>query len=242
MSNCTRLLVLTLGVSMSMGFMISAQRTRDAAAGLTDADRAAMQGLVAAYARALGSCAAEEYADLFTPDGSFASGPRGTVAGRSKLIELVQSERHCNDGSARTPRAAPVAVITPSPKGATGTAPVGAGSYYADVFVKTPQGWRFKSRTFISAQEEAAKLMPQDFLEIRRLAGDAGQFEDVYSETPEGTRFRSSGVVITPSPEGIKGRAYLKGGGYYDDVYEKGSHGWRFKSRRYVAAGTAEVK
>ena len=65
-------------------------------------DRTAIQGLVSGYARTLGACAAEEYADLFAPGtGYFASGIRGHIAGREKLIALVKSERHYNWSAAR---------------------------------------------------------------------------------------------------------------------------------------------
>src|SRR5262245_6790925 len=43
--------------------------TRAAVSELTAQDRAEIQQLVASYARALGTCQAEEYADLFAPDG-----------------------------------------------------------------------------------------------------------------------------------------------------------------------------
>jgi hypothetical protein len=48
-------------------------------------------------------------------------------------------------------------VIVPSPEGATGRAflPQNAG-HYDDVYVKTPQGWRFKSREYVAPTEEAA--------------------------------------------------------------------------------------
>src|SRR5438105_10515315 len=67
---------------------------------LTTQDRAEIQGLVARYARALGTCAAEEYADLFAPGGGyFFSSIRGEVRTRETLILLVQSERQCNPAS-----------------------------------------------------------------------------------------------------------------------------------------------
>ena len=63
---------------------------------VTAQDKAEIQALVTAYARTLGSCAASEYADLFAADrGYFASGFRGHVVGRERLIAMVQSERFC---------------------------------------------------------------------------------------------------------------------------------------------------
>jgi hypothetical protein len=208
---------------------------------LTDTDRREIQELATSYGHALGLCAAEEYAALFAaPDGYFASGPRGKVVGRDRLIALVRSERHCNDGSERRPRNLPATnTIEATPEGATGRVVLNnVAGHYEDTYVKSVQGWRFKGRTYISKEEEAAKMSSADFDEIRRLAGnDTGQFEDVYSTTPQGKQFRSAGVVIAPSPEGATGRATLKNdGGLYEDVYERIAQGWRFKSRRYVSA------
>ena len=43
--------------------------------------------------------------------------------------------------------------------------------------MKTPKGWRFKARSVITPQESNARLTAQDFVELRRLAGnDHGQF------------------------------------------------------------------
>jgi SnoaL-like protein len=222
---------------------------------LTDQDRAQIQDLVARYARALGSCAAEEYADLFAPAGGyFASSVRGEVAGREKLIELVRSERQCStptitapnpaNGPANAARRAPTvptAVIEASSDGVVGKVTLGNAGRYDDVYVKTPNGWRFQARDFISGQEEAAKLTGKDFIEIRRLAGnDRGYFDDTYVDTPQGKRFRSAGLVVTASPEGAIGKAYLRNdGGHYEDVYVRSPNGWRFRSRAYVAAPTA---
>jgi hypothetical protein len=125
--------------------------------------------------------------------------------------------------------------------------PTGGGGHYDDVYVKTPQGWRFKSRNVISDAEAAAHLTTRDFVEIRQLAGDDhGHYEDVYGEkgksTPRGmtagpdTRpFRGSGLVMTLTPEGVQGTAYLRNnGGRYDDLYVKTPEGWRIKSRIYT--------
>jgi SnoaL-like protein len=215
---------------------------------LTDKDRADLQDLTARYARALGSCAAEEYADLFAPEtGYFASNIRGEVVGRERLIALVRSERHCTNPAPATsgaapaaPRPAPTVAITASPEGVTGRADLGANvGQYDDEYVKTPRGWRFKSRTVMTAQEIAAGLTVRDVRAIRRLAGsDLGQFDDFYVAGPDGVkRFRSAGVSTGLSSDGVTGRAYLRNnGGHYDDVYVKTTDGgWRFKSRTYVA-------
>ena len=166
------------------------------------------------------------------------------MVGRERLVALVRSERHCtgpNAATANAPRPgnAPTAVIEPSPTGATGIADLGNAGRYEDEYVKTAQGWRFKARTVVSAQEQAAKLTARDFSAIRRLAGtELGQFEDVYVTGTDGVKqFRSSGVSLGLSAEGVTGRAYLKNnGGHYEDVYVRASDGtWRFKSRVHVS-------
>ena len=145
---------------------------------LTPGDRAAIQQLSATYAEVLGACKAEEYAALFTPDGYFASGFRGRVQGREPLIKLVQSERHCIAGTPRTASGVPVMTIEASTEGATGKAMLANdGGAYEDVYVRTPAGWRFKSRTHVTMKELAVRgaaaaapsLSPLDYVEIRQL-------------------------------------------------------------------------
>ena len=134
--------------------------TGAAATMLSEQDRAEIRTLVARYARALGSCAADEYASLFTPDGTFTTdefrgakhreifGPRATLRGRDQLARLVRTEEFCLDGKPRSnaSRPAPTVTIEPAPEGARGSAPLGSGGRYDDVYVKTADGWRFKSR------------------------------------------------------------------------------------------------
>ena len=119
-------------------------------------DASAIQALVSGYARALGECRAEEFADLFAPGtGYFASGIRGQIVGREKLIALVQSERHCTApapaGSAPAPRPGgnngPTVALDVTPAGVRGIADLGGAGQYQDEYVKTANGWRFKSRT-----------------------------------------------------------------------------------------------
>jgi hypothetical protein len=214
---------------------------------LTTQDRADIQDLSARYARTLGTCAAEEYADLFAPDtGYFASNIRGEVVGRDRLIALVRSERQCtnpapasNGAAAPAPRPVPMVTITVTPTGVIGRAELGANvGQYDDEYVKTARGWRFKSRTVMTAQELKAGLTVKDVRAIRRLAGaDLGQFEDVYVAGADGVkRFRTSGVALGLSEDGVTGRASLKNGGHYEDVYVRTPDGgWRFKARTYAA-------
>ena len=235
--NIRVLLVLVAAVVMSAG-EARAQQT------LTTEDRVQIQDLSARYAKALGGCDAEGYADLFVPQtGYFASNIRGEVVGRDRLMALVRSEHHCIGGAPAAnaaPRPVPTVAIESSSKGVTGRADLGNAGYYDDDYVKTPAGWRIKARTVITRQEKDANITVQDTIAIRRLAGtDLGLFDDMYVAGPDGVkRFRTSGVALGLSAEGVTGRALLKNdGGYYEDVYVRTQQGgWRFQSRAYVAA------
>jgi hypothetical protein len=230
-----------------VGAILLVAGTANAQQALTEKDRAEIQELSAKYAKALGGCAAEDYADVFVPEtGYFASNIRGEVVGRERLMALVKSERHCINAAAQAaagPRTVPMVTIESNAKGVSGKAELGAAGYYADEYVKTPKGWRIKARTVITGQEQKANLSVADVTAIRRLAGtDLGLFDDVYVPGADGVkRFRTSGVALGLSEEGVTGRALLKNdGGHYEDVYVRTQQGgWRFKSRVYVAADAA---
>jgi hypothetical protein len=218
---------------------------------LSAKDRADIQDLTARYARALGGCAAEDYAELFAPDtGYFASNIRGEVVGRDRLIALVRSERQCTNpapvNGAPAPgsqRPVPMVAIESTASGVFGRADLGNAGEYDDEYVKTPKGWRFKSRTVMTPPELKAGLTAADTKAIRRLAGtDLGQFDDVYVAGADGVkRFRTAGVALGLSAEGVTGRASLRNnGGHYEDVYVRTAEGgWRFKSRVHVADSPA---
>ena len=99
---------------------------------LSEQDRADIRTLVARYARALGSCAADEYAGLFTPDGTFTTdefrgakhreiyGPRATLRGRDQLAQLVRTEEFCLDGKARSAASRPAPAVTIEPSAGRG--------------------------------------------------------------------------------------------------------------------------
>jgi hypothetical protein len=210
-------------------------------ASISQDDATSIQALVSSYARALGGCHAEEFADLFAPEKSyFASGFRGQMAGRERLIALVQSERHCVAAAGATPAqrpggsSGPTVVVEPTPSGARGVADMGAAGQYQDEYVKTANGWRFLSRTVLIPAERNAGLDAKEMAAIQRLAGPG--LGDYYVPDQNGVkRLKTSGVEIRISDGAVTGRAYLKDGGYYDDVYEKVAPGeWRIKSRTRV--------
>ena len=209
---------------------------------LSEADRSAIQALMGSYARALGACQAEDFADLFVPDtGFFASGFRGHIVGRERLIALVQSERHCipptAGGQARPGGGnGPTVELEVTSDGVRGVASLGTAEYQ-DEYTKTVRGWRFASRTVVIAPEKAAGLDASGMLAIHELGGGAA-LGDYYEADRSGVRrFLTSGVRISVSGAEVKGRAFRRDGSHDDQVYEKVASGqWRVKSSVHVAA------
>lgn len=131
------------------------------AGGLTVEDHLAIQQLVARYAYALDQNAdnGAAYADLFTDDAVFRQ-PR--TEGRANLAKLASSAPH---GPNYVRHFITNHVIEATPDGATGKqylvvadiresgqpGSIFLGGQYEDVYARTPQGWRFKARTFISS-------------------------------------------------------------------------------------------
>jgi hypothetical protein len=242
-----RITLLALTV-LAATWPIAAQRSSSGA--LTAPDREALEQLSARYALALGSCNAEAYADLFAaPDGWFASASRGRVQGPAKLAELVRSyDCVYSEAGVAPPHAPGVEVpyrldIRAVAGGAEGTIYV-KGGFYTDAYVKTPRGWRFKTRTVITNTEHAAKMSAADFDAIRRVAESAGgPYADVYEPAEGGWRFKSAGVAVQPTATGAAGIAYPpKGGGRYEDTYARTASGWRFQSRTFVPAAADDPR
>ena len=214
---------------------------------LTPQDRAEIQDLTARYARALGSCAAEEYADLFAPEsGYFASNIRGEVVGRERLMALVRSERHCTTPPANAgaqagtaPRPVPTVAIEISSTGPIGRADLGAAGQYDDEYVKTAKGWRFKSRTVMTGPGAQGK--PDRSGRQSHSPPGRNRPRTVRGRVRRRGRRREAlpcvGRGARAVAEGVTGRAYLKAnGGHYEDVYVRTPEGgWRFKSRVHVA-------
>ena len=130
---------------------------------LTAADYVEIQQLVARYAYAVDTHAdnGNAYADLFAPDGVFG----GTTTGREALAKLARSTQADRGGPAYTRHYLTNVIIYPTPEGARGSqylvaldvsegggsagakpSSVVHGGRYDDLYVRTPDGWRFKSR------------------------------------------------------------------------------------------------
>jgi len=149
---------------------------------LTALDYFEIQQLVAKYARAIDTCSNNgyDYADLFTPDGSFVPSfngkPLAPIQGRERLAEvsgggsrgcknvgwIVQGVRHLYVNH----------IITPTADGASGVVDmlmIGLGGdpnkieydgYYEDTYVRTAKGWRFKQRVHHALLREGNRVTP----------------------------------------------------------------------------------
>ena len=127
---------------------------------LTAEDYAEILQLYFQYPLLLDSGDGEGYANLFTEDGSF--GDR--VVGREALIEFATREPRAIRHAPLTP------IIIPTAEGARGIvmnlfidvsqspAVITRVSQYTDTLVKTPGGWRFKTRV-----NGTANLLDPDF-------------------------------------------------------------------------------
>jgi hypothetical protein len=136
-----------------------AESQRGKAPALSTQDRLDIQELGARYCYGLdtGADNGYYYANVFTPDGSF-----GNTVGREKLAALAR------EGGGRLKARGYQHIVTnviiePSAEGAVGiqyiqVLTVGGqgkppmvdhGGRYEDVYVKTAEGWRIKSRKFV---------------------------------------------------------------------------------------------
>lgn len=215
--------------------LVATSVTAQSATSLSADDRAQIQALMGSYARALGECRAEDFANLFAPEtGWFASGFRGHIVGHERLVKLVQSERHCiappAAGAARPGGGnGPTVAIEATSSGARGIANLGTAEYQ-DEYVKTPAGWRFASRTVIIAPEKAVGIDARELQAIMALRDS--DVVDHYEADQNGVqRLMTSGVRVTVTGADVTGRVFRSDGGYDDQVYEKvGTGNWRVKS------------
>jgi hypothetical protein len=142
---------------------------------LTTQDYIDIQQLAARYAFAIDTCTngGADFADLFVDDGEFSVSQQWGVAGnkpikgRAALIEAAGGDGKGGCKDPKTQLGYGIShivvnhVIMPSPQGATGKSymlAIGVGGDpttierqggYEDVYVKTRDGWRFKSRVHV---------------------------------------------------------------------------------------------
>ena len=146
-----------------------------AAKPLAPQDYIDIQQLAARYAFAIDTCvnAGADFADLFTEDGEFSVSQQWGVAGNRKTrgrVALMDAAGGDGVGGCKDPKTTMGYgishivvnhVITPTPDGASGKSyilAIGVGGDptrierqggYDDVYVKTPFGWRIKTRIHV---------------------------------------------------------------------------------------------
>jgi hypothetical protein len=159
----TRTILVTLALSLSVLAPARSRAQGAAARTLTAMDYIEIQQLVAKYPYALDTHADNGYmyADLFAPDGTF-----GSTKGREALATVARNNQPEKSGPAATRHFLTNVIITPAPEGAVGRqylvlidvgnaskpSAIDHGGYYEDVYVKTPVGWRFKSRNYVRSK------------------------------------------------------------------------------------------
>lgn len=153
---------------MPAAVRVATAAPRGSTPALSSEDHVEIQQLVARYAFALDTADANgyTYADLFTPDGTFNS-----TKGRDALAALPRGPRR---GPLNVRNYGGIALVRPAPGGATGiqyaqamdfepggrTGVLDHFGHYEDVYARTPQGWRFKSRRFVNESQAALKRLP----------------------------------------------------------------------------------
>ena len=156
MRNRTGLVALVTAIILTSGGLGLAQ-LRGAKTALTTQDYVEIQQLYARYVMTIDSGDAEGWANTFTPDGVFNNNSRGHAA----LVQFVHDWRDKRNGGDRRHWNSNL-MITPTEDGAAGAvylllldistkppAPV-TSAVYEDALLKTPQGWRFKTRVLHS--------------------------------------------------------------------------------------------
>jgi len=176
----TTLVAISIGLWLSSGPVLHAQQpvSKAAPTELTALDYIQIQQLVAKYAQAIDTCSNNgyDYADLFAPDGFFAPFQNGKLGrkfqGRDELARASGGGPNGCTGAGWIKQGVHHLyvnhIINPSPEGATGTVNmlmIGLGGdknkiehdgYYEDTYVKTANGWRFKSRVHHATYDPGA--------------------------------------------------------------------------------------
>jgi hypothetical protein len=158
----SKYVIIAMLLAAPVGWALRAQTSK--AAMLTAADYLEIQQLVARYSYALDMHGGDgsAFAALFAPDGNLGTLARGTA----QLTAFAAQTNKDRSGPGFTRHFVTNVVIKPAPGGATGRSYLvtidGAedgkpttmlsGGHYDDVYVKTPQGWRIKSRDYVQSQ------------------------------------------------------------------------------------------
>lgn len=146
--------MMSLGKSALVGVMLTGLGLGPAhAETLTALDYIQIEQLYSHYAHYLDTADGTKFANLFTPDGVFITNKPGygNIKGR-KALEEFAAKAGAPPPIVRAAHSTTTVMIDPAPGGATGSAYLMAGTgadqgyVYTDSFVKTVEGWRFKTR------------------------------------------------------------------------------------------------
>jgi hypothetical protein len=155
-----RAVVVAAVVGMAGAALLYASRSEGAAPKLTGGDIAEIQNLYAVYNQGWDFRDVELYLSAYADDGVFTTGAGEAFKGKTALREYLTTAFKQGVNGHATHNNTSV-LITPTPEGAKGRAywyvvnvlaqpPVFLGTgHYNDTFVKTRDGWKFKSRTSV---------------------------------------------------------------------------------------------
>lgn len=167
-----------LGVSFAIGGVVAhgqrvAAKPEAGAPGLAPMDYIEIRQLVARYAYAVdtGADNGDVYASLFAPDGAFLDRTGRATTGREALAALA---RRNTRGRQSAFHFIMNHVIEPTAEGARGKEylvqlrmgegerpnDIFGGGHYEDLYVRTPDGWRFKQRQFIPSERPPPRSAP----------------------------------------------------------------------------------
>jgi len=169
-----RWLGLAVVVAAALGpTSVAAQKGAAKTPSLTPTDYIEIRELAARYAYAVDTGADEGrvYAALFAPGGEFVDDAGKVTTGKDALAALA---RQYTRGRQSAFHFIMNHVIEPAPEGAMGKQyivqlsmgepgkpnSVGAGGRYDDVYVKTPDGWRFKRRQYVPSERPPRRARP----------------------------------------------------------------------------------
>jgi hypothetical protein len=173
----------TIAIALLLGVASTARSQSGNTPALTPADYIEIQQLVARYAHAIDTCSNNgyDYADLYVPDGQYSNNRSKTKwIGRDRLAEAAGGGKNgckkLQTGDVRSHTTVNL-VIEPSPEGAVGKSylvyPGVRGQHsdadhsghvggYQDVYVRTPAGWRFRSRIHVFPPDLPGSYKPAD--------------------------------------------------------------------------------
>ena len=155
----TLVTVLVVGVLAGSGWAY-AQRSTGGGRPLTSADLAEIQQLYARYNQGWDFRDVDLYLSAYTDDAVFTTGSGEAYSGKKAIRDYLTSS-FAKGVSAEVTHNNMSILITPSAEGARGRGywmtmnvlaqppSIGGVGHYNDVYVRTPDGWRIKSRTSV---------------------------------------------------------------------------------------------